>query len=407
MDARHIDTTRKLIGLYLPTLAISIGQGLILPAVPALALHFGVSPGLAAQIVTAFAAGRLAALIPSGMLVDRIGPGRVLLLGSTSLVAGALLIAVTPVFWGLLIGQCLAGAGSSLWTAGREISGLNLVRADQRGRLLSGFFGLQLAGTALGPVAGGVITDTAGLRVLFAANLLVGLAVLVLTAVIERVAPSPAPAPLQPLPPGRLHAIAPDHRRTFLILIFATFCMTMYRMSLNSLLPIYAGVTRGLSSTQVGALFGISSLGIFLMIIPAGLLLDRVGRKWGAVPAAAIPAVAFAVMPFAHTLPQLSVMAAVLGVANGLSLGSMSTFSYDVIPEFARGRLQALRRVVGDSGAFAGALAAGLIADRYGAGPAFFFYVPLLLAAALLLAFGTRETLARKRPGAAPADRIV
>jgi hypothetical protein len=212
MDARHSDTTRKLIGLYLPTLAISIGQGLILPAVPALAQHFGVSPGIAAQIVTAFAAGRLAALIPSGMLVDRIGPGRVLLLGSTSLVAGALLIAVTPVFWGLLIGQCLAGAGSSLWTAGREISGLNLVRADQRGRLLSGFFGLQLAGTALAAVAGGVITDAAGLRVLFAANLLVGLAVLVLTAVIERVAPSPAPAPLQPLPPGRLHAIAPDHR---------------------------------------------------------------------------------------------------------------------------------------------------------------------------------------------------
>ncbi len=368
----------------------------MLPAVPALALRFGISPALAAQIVTAFAAGRFVSLLPSGMLVDRLGPRTVLRVGSLCIVAGALVMTVAPAFWVLLAGQFLAGAGSSLWTAGREISGLTLVRGDQRGRLLSGFFGLQLAGTALGPVAGGVITDLAGLRPLFLTYLLVGLAVLALTVVIDTPAPQQVPVSSRWLPPEGLRAIALENRATFLIVVFATFVMSVYRMSLNSLLPVYAGVTRGLSSTQVGGLFGISSLGIILMIIPAGLILDRAGRKWGAVPAAAVPGIGFALMPVARTGLELSVLMAVLGVANGLSLGSMSTYSYDVIPEHARGRLQALRRLVGELGALMGPLAGGLIADRYGAGAAFYSFVPLLLLAAVLLAFGARETLTRQ-----------
>lgn len=185
------DTTRTLIGLYLPTLAISLGQGLVLPAVPALAMRFGISPAVAAQIVTAFAAGRFVSLLPSGMLVDRLGPRTVLRVGSLCIVAGTLVMTAASVFWVLLAGQFLAGAGSSLWTAGREISGLALVREDQRGRLLSGFFGLQLAGTALGPVAGGIITDLAGLRPLFVTYLLVGLAVLALTLAIDLPGPRP------------------------------------------------------------------------------------------------------------------------------------------------------------------------------------------------------------------------
>lgn len=386
-------TTRKLAGLYLPTLAISFAQGLLLPAVPALATRFGITPGLAAQIVTAHAAGRVAALIPSGMLVDRIGPGLVLALGSISIVAGALLMYITPVFWGLLLGQCLAGAGSSLWIAGREISGLNLVRADQRGRLMSGFFGLQLAGVAAGPVAGGLIVDAAGLRTLLLVNLLVAGAVGAQTAAMERPRAAPAAVAAGASSLGRLREIPPEYRATFLILVLATFSMHVYRRGLDSLLPLYAGVTLGLSSTQVGALFGISSIGIMLMIVPAGLLLDRVGRKWAAVPAAFVPVATFAAMPFARTMTELSLLAAVIGLANGLSLGSLSTFSYDVIPEQARGRLQALRRLIGEGGSLTGPLAGGLIADRSGAASAFLTFVPLLFVNALLLAFGTRETL--------------
>lgn len=407
---RHDDARRKLAGLYLPTLAISFGQGLILPAVPALAGRFDVSPGFAAQIVTAYATGRVTALLPSGILVDRLSPGLVLLLGSGCFVGGALIMLFSPVFWGLLAGQWLAGVGSSLWLAGREISGLALVRPDQRGRLMSGFFGFQLAGTGFGPVAGGLITDRAGVPAVLLANLIVAAAVALETAVMGRsLSPGTDGAPGAPAAPGKasgfggLADIPRENRRMFLILAFATFAMHVYRNSLNSLLPLYGGIALGLSSTRVGALFGISSLWITLMIVPAGFVLDRVGRKWAAVPAAIIPAAVFVAMPFARSMAHLSVLMSVVGIATGLSLGSMSTFSYDVIPEHARGRLQALRRLIGEFGTLSGPLAGGIIADRSGPGSAFFVYVPLLVLAALLLAFGTRETLARGRIAAMEA----
>lgn len=405
------DTRRRLAGLYLPTMAVAFAQGLILPAVPDLAVRFGVSPGLAAQVVTAYAAGRLLALPPSGVLADRLAPGLVLLVASLCFVAGAFGMLLTPVFWGLLAGQWLVGVGNSLWLAGREISGLALVRPDQRGRLMSGFFGFQLAGAGLGPVAGGILADRAGVPAVLLANLLVAVGVALETALAgrslaPRMTPPPAGEPAAargPAGSGALFAGIPrDDRRVFLILVYATFAMHVCRYSLNSLLPLYGGITLGLSGTEVGALFGISGLCIPLMIVPAGLVLDRLGRKWAAVPSALIPAAVFCLIPTARTFAQLAVLMAVMGIATGLSLGSLSTFSYDVIPAHARGRLQALRRLFGELGTLGGPLAGGLVADRGGAAAAFLVYVPLLVAAGLLLAFRTRETLARPAMAAEP-----
>lgn len=397
---------RALLGLYAPTLAISFAQGMIFPAVPTLAQRFAVSPGTAAQVVTAQVVGRLVGLVPAGVLVDRLGPWAVLLLGSACLVGGAALMLV-PAFWTILVGQAITGLGSSLWVTGREIQGLGLVRADQRGRLMSGFFGLQTAGLAAGPVAGGLLLEVYGLRALFGTYGGIGGGVLVITLLLRRLpgasphrrADRTAASPAAPAAaPGRLlfggwREVPARDRQTFAIIVFATFAMSVYRTALNSLLPLYAGTTLGFGAVDVGALFGIVSVGVLVMMVPAGLILDRVGRKWGAVPAAALPAAVFTAMPLATTRVDLSLAAAVLGVANGLSLGSMSTFSYDVIPAQARGRLQALRRVIGDLGGVLGPVTAGVLADRYGPRMAFPAYVPLLGLTALLVAFGTRETL--------------
>jgi MFS family permease len=179
---------------------------------------------------------------------------------------------------------------------------------------------------------------------------------------------------------------------------FSTFVLTLYRASLNTLLPLYVGVELGYPGAVVGLLFGITSVLILAFIMPAGLLLDRLGRKWGAVPACLVPAAGYALMPLARSVTSLSVLAALFGVAGGLSLGSMSALSYDVIPEHARGRLQALRRTVGEVGGLVGPLVAGVASDLLSPGTGFLLLSPLLLTAGLLLAFGVPETLPTAQP---------
>jgi hypothetical protein len=81
---------------------------------------------------------------------------------------------------------------------------------------------------------------------------------------------------------------------------------------------------------EVGFLFTISGLSVFAMILPAGFVIDKVGRKWATVPSTGIPALAFLFIPFSETFFQLAIFVAFLGVSNGLSLGSLATSTYDV-----------------------------------------------------------------------------
>lgn len=366
---------------------------MIFPTIPELAKVFRVSAGTAGQVVTAFGAGRMVILLPAGVLVDTLGSRAVLLLGSTLAVAGAVAVATSPAFWGVLLGQVMSGAGASLWTLGREAAGLEFVPAERRGRLLSAFFGLQMAGNALGPVAAGLLVDRAGLRpTLWVAAALTAGVWMVSAATREEL-----PAAVRKPDPGNLRealrALPVAHRAPFVIVTFATSVLTLYRASLNTLLPLYVGTQLGYPGAAVGSLFGVTSAFILAFIVPAGILLDRFGRKWGAVPACLVPALGYALMPLARTLPSLVVLAGLFGVAGGLSLGSMSALSYDVIPAHARGRLQALRRLVGEVGGLVGPLVAGLASDLASPAVGFLVLSPLLWAAGVLLAFGVPETL--------------
>jgi MFS family permease len=161
------------------------------------------------------------------------------------------------------------------------------------------------------------------------------------------------------------------------------------------MLPLYAAHFLHLTPTQVGMLFSISGIIVFAMIIPAGFLMDRVGRKWCTVPSTGIPALVFLLIPFTQSFTQLAVLTGIVGLAQGLSLGSLATSTYDVVPAHARGRLQALRRTIAELGSGVAPLIGGYMANVYNPGVPFLIYAPLLLLSAFLLAIVGTETLER------------
>src|SRR4029453_9340945 len=158
-----------------PSWLLKLGAGMVVPTIPALASSFDVSAGLAAQLVTARMLGGVAALLPVGQVPDRFGR-RPVLIGRPLVVAWAsALTAFAPVFSLLLVAQFFAGLGSSAWMVAREIVAVDVVRQDQRGRMMSGFHGMNSVGVALGPVLGGLVTDWFGFRAVFWGYGLMGL----------------------------------------------------------------------------------------------------------------------------------------------------------------------------------------------------------------------------------------
>ncbi len=382
---------------------------MVLPAIPLLSEHFGITSGMAAQFVTAVAVGRFAGLPVSGVVLDRLGTRAALVSGPLIAAVAALLAALMPWFGGILALGAAMGIADGLWTFGREIAGIDLARQDQRGRVLSGFHGVHNIGLALGPLLGGLLAEAAGFRAAFLAYAAcAAISVPLGFSGYESRPPRAAArkpetrAPAGIAPRQRLHRlgalfkeIQPDLRPTFVVLVLATLTSFVYRTTLQSMLPLYATSRLGLSPSEIGLLFSIMGIFVFIMILPAGYIIDKVGRKWATVPSTGIPALVFIFIPFSESFFQLAVLVSLMGVANGLSLGSIATSTYDVVPASARGRLQAVRRTIAETGAVGAPLLGGFLADAFNPGVPFLIYSPLLVLSAVLLAVIGRETLKR------------
>jgi MFS family permease len=60
---------RIILNIYVPSVLMGFGLGMLLPTLPILARSFGVAPEVAAQAVTALLIGRTASLFPCGYVV--------------------------------------------------------------------------------------------------------------------------------------------------------------------------------------------------------------------------------------------------------------------------------------------------------------------------------------------------
>lgn len=392
------NTARIVLSIYVPSVLMGFGQGMVLPTIPDLATQFGVPAGLAAQVVTAQLVGRVACLFPSGFIVDRLGRKYALVIGPLLVIGGALLAIMTPWFGLLLLAQAIVGAGDGLWSFGREVAAVEQIRPDQRGRVITSFFGISSVGIAFGPVVGGVLTGRLGFRVVYLLYSAMALAVL---AVALLVTETRARTRAAVQPPGRfasLGEIDPLYRTTFVVLLFATFAAMLRSTTVNSMLPIYVVSHLGLTTADLGIVFGIVGLVSLLTMGPAGYISDWAGRKWATVPAAALGGVSFLLYYLAGDMLGLAVASVVLGVTAGLAMGAMTVYTYDIIPEEGRGRFQALRRSIGEIGSFTGPLVGAAVAAVSHPGVAFLVFAPLHLTSALLLLLFARESLARRRP---------
>jgi MFS family permease len=416
------ETARGLSTLYGTSLVASFGHGMTFPTIPLMVAHFDVSLFWGAQIVTAWSIGALLGTPPAGIIVDKFGARVALLLGPMLIIGGALTVVLSPWFWLVLFAMVFAGMGNSTWMIGREIAGVALVNPEQRGRMMSGFMGTNTAGMALGPALGGVLGDSIDFRAVFLGYTIAGVVVLALSLLapvkksdeaLSRARPGSAGpkvpfwSPMRIMGiPGLVREIEPGYRATYVALVFATFTMMLYRMVLQSMLPLYVVLFRGFTASELGFLMSLQGIFVIIMILPAGLIMDKLGRKWATVPSTGIPAIAFALMPLADTRVEIGGLLVLLGLASGLSLGSVATSTYNVIPAHARGRLQALRRTTSEVGGIMGPLVGGRIALMANPGVPFLAAAPLLVIAALLLAFVAKETLVRPPRGSPPREEV-
>jgi MFS family permease len=335
-----------------PATLFGLAEGAMLPVIALSSIDRGASTAIAALINALLGIGSIVTNIPSGILATRIGERKAMLVAAAVAVAGLILCLVnlghgplSLLVFGL--GVLLLGAASSVYTLARQSYLTEIVPAPMRARALSTLGGTLRIGMFAGPFLGAGAEQLWGLPGAYFVSLaaMAGAAVIVYRVPdLERTDEHRAAAA-----EVTSWGILKRYRRIFATLGLSVVLLSAIRQTRQVAIPLWAAHI-GLSPAANSIIYGIAGLVDVATFYPAGKVMDTYGRRWVAVPCAAVLGVSFILMPFTHAVVTLTLTAMIMGFGTGIGSGIVMTLSADVSPEIGRPTFLGLWRELSDAG---------------------------------------------------------
>lgn len=355
-DAPLFPLRSVVLGAFVPTLVLEIGVGAMLPVVAVTATGRGASLTVAGLVAALVPIGKILFDLPAGALAQRLGDRVAMLLAGGVATVAFTTIALTPGLWGLAAGVLALGASTAVFNLARQAYLTEITPPLRRARVLSTLAGVHRIGLFLGPFAGAAVIAATDVR---GAYWLGTGAALTAVAVLAVVRPEPTAQDGADRartrvrgtrgPRATVAGVAREHRRLFATLGVAILLVSAVRGARQTVIPLW-GEHLGLDAEVTSLIFGVSGALDMLLFYPAGKAMDRFGRLWVAVPSMLTMAAGLALLPFAHTVAAVTVVAALLGVGNGMGSGIVMTLGADVAPADVRPTFLSVWRLFQDTG---------------------------------------------------------
>jgi DHA2 family multidrug resistance protein len=161
-------------------------------ALPQLERDLGGGVVLGAWVMISYLCANAVVAPLTGLLRRRFGARRLFAGGISLFVAASLLCSVAPSPEAIILFRVLQGAGGGVIHPLAQAILLDLYPRQQHGKMLGIWGAMIMAGPILGPVLGGLITDLASWRWVFAINLPIGLVAIWGARVLPKGAPAAA-----------------------------------------------------------------------------------------------------------------------------------------------------------------------------------------------------------------------
>ncbi len=353
--------------VYLPTLLFSLGEGAVVPLIPVIAASRGATLASAGLIASALVVGQLCGNIPAGWLVARLGERVTMVIAGAVSLLGVVATALAPGLALFSVAVFVVGMSAAAFGLARHAFMTTRVPLVFRARALSLLGGSFRAGMFVGPFVAAALlavfhTENAALW--FFSVCLVALIVLVLFG------PDPeAQATAMDRDVHRddvhsddVHSDDGDredsgeavsgsipvveragvfrtlwrYRGVLSRLGLSAASLSAVRSARQVVLPLW-GVSIGLDASSIALVVGVSGAIDFALFYASGQVMDRFGRLWAALPAMVLMGAGFLVLSITHDVATnvlwFGMIAAVLGVGNGLSSGILLTLGADVAPQ--------------------------------------------------------------------------
>ncbi len=387
-----------IMSLYVPSFFIFLGMSLVSPILPIYARSYGVSYALASLAISMYAIGRFIADIPTGIAADRFGRKPIMVLGTILLTVTSFLNALASSFWEFLSYRLIQGVGSSMWMTGRTALLADMLKPEERGRVMGYFQAFMLIGSSAGPTIGGIVAAIWDLRAPFYFYALTGLVSLAITIIWIRETEGHSDGW------GRGQSFSMQvfsrllSNRSYMMACLATFTVFFMRTGIRgTMIPLYGDGVLGLDTASIGTVISYATLTNLLLTIPFGYSTDYFGRKPTILFSLIVTAASSLIFPMTSDYFQLSLAAVLLGIGTTGAGQAPLALATDASINEPKGLSMGLYRLFGDVGFVIGPIALGLISDYYGLRMPFYFTAVLVFINALLILLLAEETYSRRR----------
>jgi MFS family permease len=282
-----------------------------------------------------------------------------------------------------------------MWQTARTSLLADMLKPEERGKIMSYFSTFMMLGSAAGPTVGGFVAEYWGIRAPFLAYGVAGVASTILSYffLIE--------------PPKKVHggghSFSLDYvRHLFGIRAFAMATIASFSAFLlmtgvrGYMISLYASAELGLDQVSIGTILTYASMMNLFLTIPIGWAVDYYGRKpltWIGLGLSALSCLAY---PFTNSYLTLSVAAVFMGIATIGSQQAPFAMITDATDKEPRGISMGVFRFFGDIAFIVGPILMGVITDMVGLRVPFYVMAGIMAVSAVVVAVFGVETYSRR-----------
>lgn len=364
MNAENSQKSFPILPMYLISILLHFGITLSAAFIPLLANDLGASLVFIGIITTAKSFGSLASNFPIGFMTGKFCSRNMLIIGILGLILASIAYAYADTPQILLFIGVIFGISMSFWSVTRLDYVRQNIPAMKRGRVMANFGGILRLARMTGPVLGALIIDRFGYSYLFLFQAaVIGAALIILFFFLPAGINEPKKE-LRSEPIQNVLKYIKNHRRTILASMIGVLGLTIIRSGKNLFIPLWAD-SIGLSVIQIGLITSITAALELVMVIPAGILMDRKGRSWSVIPTIVVVSIGIACIPLALTFQALLIVSLLLAVGNGLGSGINMVLSTDLAPAKGSGIFIGMWRSLTDGAMIVGPILLGLSAQVF------------------------------------------
>ncbi|QFG68318.1 MFS transporter [Ornithinimicrobium pratense] len=366
-----------------PSVLFGVAAGATVPVSVLAAMDLGASAALAALIVAIVGAFSLATTVPAGMLIDRVGDRRAMLLATgaaavvTAVTVGSLVWAGPGALALFMASTFLRAPAVNVWSLARQAYVAERVPTREVGRAMTALGGTMRIGALAGPLMGGLLLLVLPLWSVYVLSVgcsLLALAILYAprlggrheegfdasgrrNAVPDRADGARAdsgPSAAADRSEGGRTRVRLDVRWDAVVLAgVAISTLAMARVAQAVLIQLW-GTHVGLTAAQISLAIATGAAVEILLMFPAGYLKDRLGRSPVLVACLLVYGCGFLVLPLADTWWGVVGAVGVMSVGNGLGAGINMTIGADLSPPVGRGRFLGIWALFSNVGVLGG-----------------------------------------------------